>query len=100
MARSPDFHYQFREWRYVAGLLLERTVRGEGASSLSLSAGGGYTFGDYAGSSRRAKARFVPVLRAGLVRELGKAAVTLGYQFLDTPGARSHQATLSVAPNW
>ena len=93
--RSTNLYYQFQEWRYVFGICLEKRFNLVNTIALSLSAGGGYTFGEYAGTSTSAKTSFLPILRIGINKEYNKTLFCLRYQFMEIPNVNNHQVNLS-----
>ena len=93
--RSPNFYYQFQEWRIVSGFILEKRINLVETISLSLSAGGGYTFGGYAGTSKSAEKSFLPIFRIGLTKEFDNILVGLRYQYMEIPDVNSHQGNIT-----
>ena len=93
--RSPNFYYQFQEWRIVFGIILEKRINLVETISVSLSAGGGYTFGGYAGTSKSAEKSFLPIFRIGLTKEFDNILVGLRYQYMEIPDVNSHQGNIT-----
>ena len=93
--RSPNNYYQFQEWRYTFGIILEKRIDLVETISLSLSAGAGYTQGDYAGTSISAETSFLPIFRIGLTKEFSNVLIGLRYQFMEIPNVNNHQVNLS-----
>ena len=93
--QSPNFYYQFQEWRYVFGICLEKRFNLVNTIALSLSAGGGYTFGNYAGTSKSAETTFLPILRIGIIKKYDKTLISFRYQFMEIPNVNNHQVNLS-----
>jgi len=93
--RSTNFYLQLQEWRYVFGICLEKRINLVNTIALSLSAGGGYTYGEYAGTSTSAETNFLPILRIGIIKEYDKTLISLRYQFMEIPNVNNHQVNLS-----
>jgi hypothetical protein len=93
--RSTNYYYQFQEWRYVFGICFEKRINLVNTIALSLSAGGGYTFAEYTGTSTSAETTFLPILRIGIIKEYDKILISLRYQFMEIPNVNNHQVNLS-----
>ncbi|MFC2092712.1 hypothetical protein ACFLSV_02315 [Bacteroidota bacterium] len=93
--RSPNFYYKFQEWRIAFGLILEKRINLMETISLSLSIGGGYTIGGYAGTSRIAEKFFLPIFRIGLTKEFDNILIGLRYQYMEIPDVSHHQGNFS-----
>jgi len=93
--RSPNYYYRLQEWRIVFGLILEKRINLGETISLSLSLGGGYTLGGYAGTSKSAEKSFLPIFRTGLTKEFDNILIGLRYQYMEIPDVSSHQGNFS-----
>lgn len=93
--KYTNFYYQFQEWRIVSGIILEKRINLVETISLSLSAGGGYTFGGYAGTSISAEKSFLPIFRIGLTKEFDNMLIGLRYQFMEIPYVNSHHCNFT-----
>jgi hypothetical protein len=93
--KSTNFYYQFKEWRYVFGICVAKNINLVNTIALSLTAGGGYSFGNYSGTSTSAETTFLPILRIGLTKEFGNTLIGLRYQFIEIPHVNNHQVNLS-----
>jgi hypothetical protein len=93
--QSPKFYIQFQEWRIVFGIILEKRINLVETISLSLSAGGGYTFGGYAGTSKSAEKSFLPIFRIGLTKEFDNILVGLRYQYMEIPDVNNHLGNIT-----
>ncbi len=89
--QSRNFYYQFQETRYVFGICFEKRYNLVNTIALSLSAGGGYTFGEYAGTSISAETTFLPILRIGIIKEFDKTLIGLRYQYIKIPDVNSRR---------
>lgn len=95
-------YYQYKEYRFVAGLCLDKPVtliRGNSTTlGFFLSAGYGGTFGDLAGSTRRPEEGYLWFGSAGLQMEKWNAVMyRIGYQYMPIPVSPDHRAYLSVS---
>ena len=95
--KSPNFYYQFQEWRCVIGIILEKRFKLVETISFSLSAGGGYTFGGYAGTDMSAEKSFLPVFRIGLTKEFDNILIGLRYQYMEIPDVSNHQGNITFS---
>lgn len=85
--KSDNYYYQLKEHRFVAGLNVDKYFILIGSFGIYLSAGAGYTFGDFAGTEMfNAESKFIPTGGGGFVLNFSNNLyLKAGYQYLNVP---------------
>lgn len=91
MVKRRDVHYQFHEWRGMAGFMLEKAflpwLKGNKRHGFYLEGVAGYSYGNYRGSAIEPKEEWVILPGGGLALGAGKYGYwKLGVQYAPIPG--------------
>ena len=87
---SDNFYYQFRENRFIIGGLIRKSYRLGNLLKWSLSGGGGFSFADYKGTSRKPPREWIPIMGLSLLSPFDDAHIRIGYKYMQLPGSGSH----------